>query len=199
MYETKSAPAPPYSSGTQTPISPSSASFANNLAREAVLAIPLGGVRLDLLLREVARERLDLALLRTQLEVQPTTPRGPKQIPTVTGVILVGASHAASADACAPFRGPFSRAAVSTPPSPRAWSAPGARSSTPATTRTPQSSSPWRRDRPGGNDAAPRHPGRSDCLERRPPLLGSGSSRSRRTATPPAQPSSWATGRSASA
>ena len=27
MYETKSAPAPPYSSGTQTPISPSSASF----------------------------------------------------------------------------------------------------------------------------------------------------------------------------
>ncbi len=30
MYERKSAPAPPYSSGTQAPISPSSASFANS-------------------------------------------------------------------------------------------------------------------------------------------------------------------------
>ena len=39
------------------------------LAREAVLAVPLGGVRLDPLAREVAGERLDLALLRAQLEV----------------------------------------------------------------------------------------------------------------------------------
>src|SRR5436305_10473707 len=31
MYETKSAPAPPYSSGTQTPISPSSLSFGRRL------------------------------------------------------------------------------------------------------------------------------------------------------------------------
>ena len=32
MYERKSAPAPPYSSGTQTPISPSSPSFAKSSA-----------------------------------------------------------------------------------------------------------------------------------------------------------------------
>ena len=35
-----------------------------DLAREAMLAIPLGGVRLDLLPREVAGQRLDLLLLR---------------------------------------------------------------------------------------------------------------------------------------
>ena len=39
------------------------------LAREAVLAIPLGRVRLDLLAREVAGERLDLFLLRGELKV----------------------------------------------------------------------------------------------------------------------------------
>ena len=69
MYERKSAPAPPYSSGTQAPISPSSASFAKTLAREAVLAVPVGRVRLDLRVGEVAGERLDLLLLRRQLEV----------------------------------------------------------------------------------------------------------------------------------
>ena len=40
-----------------------------DVAREAVLAVPLGRVRLDPLAREVAGERLDLALLRAQLEV----------------------------------------------------------------------------------------------------------------------------------
>jgi hypothetical protein len=39
-----------------------------------VVAIPLGGVGLDLLGPEVARERLDLALLRIQLEVQARAP-----------------------------------------------------------------------------------------------------------------------------
>ena len=34
------------------------------LAREAMLAIPLRRVRLDAIAREVARQRLDLALLR---------------------------------------------------------------------------------------------------------------------------------------
>ena len=63
MYETKSAPAPPCSSGMHTPMSPSSASLAKTLAREVVLAIPLGRVRLDLGVGEVARERLDLPLL----------------------------------------------------------------------------------------------------------------------------------------
>ena len=41
--------------------------------REAVRAIPLGGVRLDLGVREVAGERLDLALLRRELEVHAGT------------------------------------------------------------------------------------------------------------------------------
>ena len=69
MYETKSAPAPPCSSGTHTPISPSSPIRPQELAREAVVAIPRGCVRLDLGRRELARQRLDLALLRRQLEV----------------------------------------------------------------------------------------------------------------------------------
>ena len=40
-----------------------------DVAREAVLAIPLGRVRLDLGPHEVARERLDLLLLGRELEV----------------------------------------------------------------------------------------------------------------------------------
>ena len=43
--------------------------LAEELLREAVLAIPLGRVRLDLRLGEVARERLDLPLLGAELEV----------------------------------------------------------------------------------------------------------------------------------
>jgi hypothetical protein len=48
--------------------------LAEQLTRKAVVAIPLSGVRLDLLCAEVARQRLDLALLRSKLEVQVTTP-----------------------------------------------------------------------------------------------------------------------------
>ena len=48
--------------------------LAEQLTREAVVAIPLGGVGLDLLGAEIARERLDLALLRIQLEVQARAP-----------------------------------------------------------------------------------------------------------------------------
>ena len=69
MYERKSAPAPPYSSGTHTPISPTSASRREDLLREAVLAVPVGRVGRDLGVRQLARERLDLLLLRCQLEV----------------------------------------------------------------------------------------------------------------------------------
>ena len=76
MYETKSAPAPPYSSGTHTPISPSSASLAKSSRREAVLTVPVGGVRLDLGLRELPRQRLDLPLLGGQLEVHGRSLRG---------------------------------------------------------------------------------------------------------------------------
>jgi hypothetical protein len=39
-----------------------------------VVAIPLPGVRLDLLGAEITRQRLDLALLRVELEVQATAP-----------------------------------------------------------------------------------------------------------------------------
>jgi hypothetical protein len=39
-----------------------------------VVAIPLRSVRLDLLRAKIARERLDLALLRIQLEVQLRLP-----------------------------------------------------------------------------------------------------------------------------
>jgi hypothetical protein len=60
MYDRKSAPAPPYSELGE---------LREQLAREAVLAVPLGRVRLDLGVREVARQRLDLALLRAELEV----------------------------------------------------------------------------------------------------------------------------------
>ena len=43
--------------------------LAEELLREVVLAVPLGRVRLDLGLRELARERLDLPLVGGQLEV----------------------------------------------------------------------------------------------------------------------------------
>ncbi len=69
MYERKSAPAPPCSSGTQTPSSPSSPSLSSSARGNAVRAVPLRGVRLDLRVREVAGDRLDLPLLRCKLEV----------------------------------------------------------------------------------------------------------------------------------
>ena len=64
------------------------------LAREAVVAIPLGGVRLDLLAGEFARERLDLALLRAEVEIHETdfsrrvrrwSPRLPPRRPRSSG------------------------------------------------------------------------------------------------------------------
>ena len=69
MYERKSAPAPPYSSGHADAHQPELGELAEELLREAVLAVPLGRVRLDLGLRELARERLDLPLLGGELEV----------------------------------------------------------------------------------------------------------------------------------
>ena len=85
MYERKSAPAPPYSSGTHTPIRPSSPSFVSNVARKRVCAIPLSGVRLDLRGREIAGERLDLPLLRRELEVHGGQTTGVRW----TAIILV--------------------------------------------------------------------------------------------------------------
>ena len=76
MYERKSAPAPPYSSGTHTPISPRLAELHEELTGKGVRPIPRGGVGLDLDARDVPGECLDLALLRCQLEVhdRQTTP-----------------------------------------------------------------------------------------------------------------------------
>ena len=62
-------PAPPYSSGTHTPISPSSASFGKELVGEAVVAIPRRGVGDDLGLGQLAGEPLDLPLIGGELEV----------------------------------------------------------------------------------------------------------------------------------
>ena len=69
MYDTKSAPAPPYSSGTQTPMSPRSPSFASSSRGKPWSRSHFGRVRLDLGVRELPRQRLDLVLLRRQLEV----------------------------------------------------------------------------------------------------------------------------------
>ena len=55
------------------------------LPREPVRAIPLGGVRLDLGAGEVARERLDLALLRRQLEVHG------RRLSAMRSAVLLGA------------------------------------------------------------------------------------------------------------
>ena len=69
MYERKSAPAPPYSSGMQTPMKPSSASLPNSSRGKPCRPVPVGGVRLDLRLRELPRQRLDLPLVGGKLEV----------------------------------------------------------------------------------------------------------------------------------
>ena len=68
-YETVSLPPPPYSSGIGMPISPSSASSADQVVREAVLAVELLGDRRDLLLGEVADRAPDELLLFGEVEV----------------------------------------------------------------------------------------------------------------------------------
>ena len=69
MYERKSAPAPPSSSGTQVPMRPSSSEPGEDLGRKTVLPIPRRGVWRDLGFRELARERLDPSLLVGEGEV----------------------------------------------------------------------------------------------------------------------------------
>jgi hypothetical protein len=49
--------------------------LAEELLREAVLAVPLGRVRFDLGSGELTRQRLDLALLRAQVEVHAASIR----------------------------------------------------------------------------------------------------------------------------
>ena len=53
---------------------PELSQLAEELTREAMVAIPVGGVRLDLLRAEIAGECLDLALLVGQVEIQATAP-----------------------------------------------------------------------------------------------------------------------------
>ena len=64
----KSPSAPPYSSGAVSPNSPSWPILLHHVDREVVLAVPLGGVRRDLLLGEVANGTPELLVLGGQLE-----------------------------------------------------------------------------------------------------------------------------------
>ena len=68
-YETKSAPAPAELLGDADAHQAELAELGEHLPREPVLAVPLGGVRRDLGVGDLARERLDLALLVGQGEV----------------------------------------------------------------------------------------------------------------------------------
>ena len=69
MYETKSVPGAAVLLRDARAHQPELGELREDVAREAVLAIPLGRVRLDLRAREVAGERLHLFLLRRRLEV----------------------------------------------------------------------------------------------------------------------------------
>ena len=97
-YERKSAPAPPYSSGTQTPSSPSSASVPSSCARESVRPIPLGGVRLDL----GARRNRGRA---TGSHAAPPSARSPRaETIGMRSAVLLGATGRSSPVAAAPTR-----------------------------------------------------------------------------------------------
>ena len=61
-------PAPPNSSGAVSPIRPSCAHLLHDVGREVVVAVPLRGVRRDLLLGEVADAAAELLVLGGQLE-----------------------------------------------------------------------------------------------------------------------------------
>ena len=78
-YASVSVPPPPYSSGIGMPIRPSSASSADELVREAVLAVELLGDRRDPLLGELAHGRPDELVLGREVEVhaEPVCPRAP--------------------------------------------------------------------------------------------------------------------------
>ncbi len=71
--------------------------LGEQLAREPVRAIPVGGVRLDLGGGELARNRLDLALLRRELEVhaRQTTPMKRFAILALVVVLAACGGHSA--------------------------------------------------------------------------------------------------------
>ena len=62
------SPAPPYSSGRGEPHQPELAHLLHDVDREVVVAVPLRGVRRDLLLGEVADGTTELLVLGRQLE-----------------------------------------------------------------------------------------------------------------------------------
>ena len=57
LVKSPSSPAPPNSSGAVSPNRPEVAHLVDDVDREVVVAVPLRGVRRDLLLREVADDR----------------------------------------------------------------------------------------------------------------------------------------------
>ncbi len=78
---------------------------SEQLAWKPVRAIPLGGVRLDLGPREVAGERLDLALLRRELEVHGGHTSAVKIAATALATLALtgcGGHHARLARGCRP-------------------------------------------------------------------------------------------------
>src|SRR5436190_7444180 len=65
---------------------------AEQLARKAVLAVPIGSMRLDPLCGEISCERLYLALLGVQLEVHLASPRLPPAADTFANKAAARAS-----------------------------------------------------------------------------------------------------------
>src|SRR5207248_10198486 len=146
--------------------------LAEELPRETVVAIPLGGVRIDLLGAELARERLDLALLRVQLEVQPEAPGVADEMCASTAVILVGCL---AAPACARTAHRRRRRRLRVDPTVagkrRPRLEPGAQLGRQRGCR--EALRARRGGRTGGHDGKTRDAGAGRRLERGPPLLGS--------------------------
>src|SRR5436190_11667245 len=121
---------------------------AEQLARKAVLAVPVGSMRLDPLRGEVSCKRLDLTLLGVELEVHLGSPQLPGAGQTSANTAAARASGPSSSDHerdispascasssrslfCSASPSPSPAPAAARPhPRPRASSAPGARSST---------------------------------------------------------------------
>ena len=72
--EVKSAPLPPYSSGTASPNRPELAHRVDDVDREVVVAVPLRHVRGDLGLGEIAYDLAEGLVVGGQLEHHSLTP-----------------------------------------------------------------------------------------------------------------------------
>ena len=73
-------PPPPYSAGTAYAVSPTAAARAQQVGREVVARVPLRRDRPQLALRELVRERLELALLGGEPERDALVAHGPAAV-----------------------------------------------------------------------------------------------------------------------